>query len=56
MSPAWGDAIGVGIVVMMLVFGAIWFWAWRPGHKQEFDALSRLPMRDADPPQVEDDR
>jgi cbb3-type cytochrome oxidase subunit 3 len=48
MSPLWGHAIGIGIVLMMLVFCAIWFWAWLPYHKDSFDSLSRLPMRDGE--------
>jgi cytochrome c oxidase cbb3-type subunit 4 len=46
MSPILGHAIGVIIVLMMLVFGGILIWAWLPYHKEAFDALARLPMRD----------
>ena len=46
MSPIWGHAIGAAIVLMMLVFGCILFWAWLPYHKKAFDALARVPMRD----------
>lgn len=58
MSPLWGHAIGVAIVLMMLVFGGIWFWAWLPHHRNAFDALARLPMRDGGVPDQtgEDDR
>jgi cytochrome c oxidase cbb3-type subunit IV len=50
MSAAWGHAIGVVILVMMLVFIAVWFWAWSPHHKSDFDELARLPMRDDEEP------
>ena len=56
MSSFWGHAIGIGIVLMMLVFVAIWFWAWRPRHKRNFDAMARLPMRDVEPGEDEDER
>ena len=57
MSAIWGHAIGVGIVLLMLVFGAIWLWAWLPHHRRAFDALARLPMRDGGVDQTrEDDR
>jgi cytochrome c oxidase cbb3-type subunit 4 len=46
MSAAWGHAVGVLIVAMMLSFIGIWIWAWLPFHKSDFDRLARLPMRD----------
>ncbi|BCT93734.1 hypothetical protein LYSHEL_27610 [Lysobacter helvus] len=52
MNPIWGNLIGAGIVLMTVVFVAIWYWAWRPRHKRKFDAMARLPMHDTD----EDDR
>lgn len=48
MSPIWGHAIGVVIVLLLLVVSGVWLWAWLPYHKQAFDALARLPMRDGD--------
>jgi cbb3-type cytochrome oxidase subunit 3 len=46
MSPIWGHAIGVVIVLLLLVFSGIWLWAWLPYHKKAFDALARLPSED----------
>jgi len=48
MSPFWGHLAGVFIVVMMIVFLAIWAWAWLPQHKRAFGALAQLPMQDQD--------
>jgi len=31
---------------MMLVFIAIWIWAWLPHHKRVFGELARLPLHD----------
>ena len=46
MSPIWGHAIGVFIVLLLLVFSGLWLWAWLPYHKKAFDALARLPSED----------
>ena len=46
MSPIWGHAIGVFIVLLLLVFSGVWLWAWLPHHKNAFDALARLPSED----------
>jgi cbb3-type cytochrome oxidase subunit 3 len=35
----------------MLVFVALWLWAWSPWHKRAFDVLARLPMDDIEPVQ-----
>jgi cytochrome c oxidase cbb3-type subunit 4 len=48
MSALWGHLIGVMIVLLMLVFIGIWIWAWLPHHKDAFDDLARLPLRDED--------
>ena len=32
--------------VVKAVFVAIWIWAWRPRHKQAFDATARLALDD----------
>jgi cytochrome c oxidase cbb3-type subunit IV len=47
MSPIWGHAIGVIIVLLLLVFSGVSLWAWLPYHKNKFDALARLPSEDA---------
>jgi cytochrome c oxidase cbb3-type subunit 4 len=52
MSGVWGHLVGVWIVVLMLVFLGIWYWAWRPRHKDTFEALARVPMLE-DPPALE---
>jgi cytochrome c oxidase cbb3-type subunit IV len=46
MSSAYGHAIGVMIVLLMLTFIAVWIWAWLPFHKATFDALARIPLHD----------
>ena len=48
MNPLWGHVAGIVTLVVMLLFFAIWAWAWLPHHKREFDALARLPMEDAE--------
>lgn len=44
MSPFWGDAVGVFILIMMATFIGIWVWAWRPRHDSNFRRMARLPM------------
>ncbi len=46
MSPLWGHAVGVLILLMMATFIGIWVWAWLPYHKRTFGWLARLPMED----------
>lgn len=46
MSPAWGHATGVLILLMMAAFLGIWVWAWLPYHQRSFNTLARLPMED----------
>lgn len=50
MSPVWGHAVGVLIVLMMVTFIGIWAWAWLPRHRRSFDRLARLPMDDGGKP------
>ncbi|MBN50584.1 MAG: CcoQ/FixQ family Cbb3-type cytochrome c oxidase assembly chaperone [Spongiibacteraceae bacterium] len=52
MSELWGHFIGVIIVLMILTFIAIWFWAWRPRHKKQFRQLASLPMNDMEADEV----
>jgi cytochrome c oxidase cbb3-type subunit IV len=44
MNALWGHFIGVIIVILTLTFIGIWIWAWLPHHRQNFDALARLPL------------
>jgi cytochrome c oxidase cbb3-type subunit 4 len=46
MTPAWGHIVGVFTLFVMIVFLAIWAWAWLPHHKHEFQELASLPMED----------
>jgi len=46
MIAAWGHVVGIITVAVMLVFVAIWGWAWLPHHKRDFDALAKLPLED----------
>ena len=48
MSPFWGHVIGIFTIVVMLLFGGIWVWAWLPYHKRTFDALAKLPAEDGE--------
>ena len=32
---------------LLLVFVAIWAWAWQPRHKQSFEETARLALDDA---------
>ncbi len=47
MSPLWGHAVGVFILVMMFAFIAIWVWVWLPFHKRKYSLLAHLPMEDS---------
>ena len=46
MNPAWGHVAGVITVILMLSFIDTWIWVWNRRHKQKYDALSRIPMKD----------
>lgn len=48
MTPAWGHFLGIVTVVVMVVFLAIWAWAWLPHHKRVFDELAKLPLKDGE--------
>lgn len=50
MSPLWGNAIGVFIVIIMLTFIGIWIWAWRSKHKAVFERMANMPMEDSPEP------
>jgi cytochrome c oxidase cbb3-type subunit 4 len=50
MSPFWGHAVGVLIVLMMATFIGIWVWAWLPRHQCGFGRMARLPMDDGGAP------
>ena len=40
--------MGIVTLIVMVVFIAVWVWAWLPHHKRSFDALARLPMQDGE--------
>lgn len=46
LTDLWGQAVGVITLLLMLSFIGMWIWAWLPGHRSAFDALSKLPMED----------
>ena len=46
MSAIHGVLSGVITIILMVVFVAIWFWAWRPRHRKTFDELAELPLED----------
>jgi cytochrome c oxidase cbb3-type subunit 4 len=50
MNPIWGQIVGVTTVILMLMFIGIWIFAWHRGHRSTFDAMSRLPLQDQEPP------
>ena len=37
---------GIITAVLLALFVAGWFWAWRPARKADFDAAARLPLND----------
>ncbi|MGH8072519.1 MAG: cbb3-type cytochrome oxidase subunit 3 [Lysobacter sp.] len=42
---------------LLLLFVAIWAWAWQPRHKASFDATARLALEDdASEPATREDR
>ena len=50
MNPIWGPIAGLTTVILMLMFIGIWIWAWHHGHRRTFEAMSRLPLDDQEPP------
>ncbi|MGD9944172.1 MAG: cbb3-type cytochrome oxidase subunit 3 [Burkholderiaceae bacterium] len=54
MSALWGHMAGVITVVLLVVFIAVWYWAWRPRHKRNFDRMAQLPMEDDGSPPSND--
>ncbi|WP_339829910.1 cbb3-type cytochrome c oxidase subunit 3 [uncultured Parvibaculum sp.] len=40
-----------GLVLMMVLFAMVLVYALRPGNKQTFDRLARLPLQDGDGPE-----
>jgi cytochrome c oxidase cbb3-type subunit IV len=48
MSHDWGFLAGVITLILFATFVGIWIWAWRKRHRATFNALSRLPMEDAE--------
>ena len=48
MTPAWGYFAGIFTLALMLVFLAIWAWAWLPHHKRKYDELAKLPLEDGE--------
>jgi cytochrome c oxidase cbb3-type subunit 4 len=37
---------GIITAILLVVFVAGWYWAWRPARKPEFDAAARIPLED----------
>jgi cytochrome c oxidase cbb3-type subunit IV len=37
---------GIITAILLVVFMAGWYWAWRPARKQDFDAAARIPLED----------
>ena len=38
---------GIVTLVLLLLFVAIWWWAWQPRKRGEFEAAARLAVDDA---------
>ena len=38
---------GIVTLVLLLLFVAIWWWAWQPRKRGEFEAAARLALDDA---------
>jgi cytochrome c oxidase cbb3-type subunit 4 len=41
---------GIVTVGLLLLFVAVWIWAWQPRHKAAFEATARLAVEDDDVP------
>lgn len=44
---------GIVTTMLMLLFIALWIWAWQPRLRPGFDATARLAVDDGVPPGVE---
>ncbi len=51
LSPLWGNAIGVMLLVFLATFIGIWIWLWQKRHRPTFDRLAALPMEDHGTPE-----
>lgn len=38
---------GIVTFVLMLLFVAVWWWAWQPRKRRDFEAAARLAVDDA---------
>jgi cytochrome c oxidase cbb3-type subunit 4 len=47
---------GIVTFVLMLLFIGIWWWAWQPRKRGDFEAAARLAVDDAAPPARREDR
>ena len=41
---------GIITLLLLLLFVAGWYWAWRPARRAEFEAAARMPLDDAAEP------
>lgn len=39
---------GIITVVLMVLFVAMWIWAWRPARKKDFDEAARLALEESE--------
>jgi len=37
-----------GLILFMVLFAGVLFWAFRPGNKEKFEAYGSIPLRDED--------
>jgi len=40
---------GIVTVCLMLLFVALWAWAWQPRKRRDFEEAARLPLDDEEP-------
>ena len=39
-----GTIRGIGTLVLLMSFVALWVWAWRPAQRRRFDEAAMLPF------------
>ena len=49
-----GIVSGIVTAVLLVLFIGAWIWAWSSRRKADFEAASRLPLDDDNPPPARD--
>lgn len=37
---------GITLILLIVVFIGIWYWAWHPKNKKSYDELAQLPLEE----------